>query len=142
MRYAASLHYRYVIWIDCDTEFVKTVPFDFCVREFDGHPLFYCRGHREAPEVGIFGVDLENDGKDFVKALCERYTSRDYLKYHRWDDGFQIGSLVDEGVVTASDLVHQTKYIGRTNDVIPRTKLGKYIKHDKGRHGRKTGLML
>ena len=142
LRYAAFLDYRYIMWIDCDAEFVKTVPYDFFVQGFDGHSLFYCRGHREAPEVGVFGVDLETGGREFVNALCDRYASRDYLKYHRWDDGFQIGSLVDEGVVTANDLVHPTRFKGRTNFVIPHSAIGKYIKHDKGRHGRKLGIML
>lgn len=156
LRYAASLEYRYLMWVDCDTEFKQTISMDFYVRQFAGQSIFYCRGHREAPEVGVFGVDLDggaggmfeidgNGGQGFIRELCHRYESREYLDYHRWDDGFQIGALVDAGLVTANDLVHPTRFASGpnyTNDVIPHSAIGEFIKHDKGRHGRKTGVML
>lgn len=139
---AAELGTPWLVWLDSDTYFVKELPVSYLQEKLRGVALFYFQGHRDATESGILGFHLEQGGRAFIDALCQRYTSRDYLKYTHWDDGYQIGKLIDEGVAPALDLVHPTKWHRKTNDVIPTTDIKEYLCHKKGLHGRYMGIML
>jgi len=144
VRVADALGTPWMVWLDADDHFIRPLPLDYLKEKLRDVALFHFRGHREATESGILGIQLAQGGREFVAALCERYTSKDYRKYERWDDGYQISRLVLEGKVKARDLVHPTKYKSgdlRTEDVIPTTDIKKFLVHDKGRHGQYLGLM-
>jgi len=142
---ADELGTPWLVWLDSDCYFVQSLPLSYLNDKLRDVALFHFRGHREATESGIVGYHLERGGRRFIEALCERYTSREYLKYHRWDDGFHFADLVDKGIVKSRDLAHPSKWRKKTEDVIPTTDIREYLAHEKGRngqHGSDGGVML
>jgi hypothetical protein len=140
-RYAATRGYQHICWLDVDCHFKRDLPRDKFIEFLAGSGLFYFRGHRPAVESGILGFDLQAGGQQFVDAICNVYTSRRYLKYDRWDDGYVVGKIVESEKIAAHDMVHPTRWRHRTNDVIPTTPISQYIVHRKGDHGR-ANIML
>lgn len=142
LRYAASLPYPYVVWVDADVVIGHRLDAKAVRRLLDGAAMFFCKGHRPAVESGVLGFDMHGGGRLLVDRLCDRYTSGMFRYDERWDDGYQIG--VTAALATAlktRDLVHPTALKNVTNDVIPRTDLAKYLTHRKGRHGTKLDIM-
>lgn len=141
-RVAMGNECRYLIWLDADCRLHK--PFDerFCQDTLKGKALAYCCGHRPAIESGVLIFDMSAGGEIVIRRLCDRYVLKRYAEDERWDDGFQLTRLMlDELTDLGVDLVHPTKWRGVTNDVIPTTVLSAYVSHDKGRHGKKLGIM-
>jgi hypothetical protein len=135
---------RHLVWLDADCYFRRALPPDYLARKLEGVALFYFRGHRLGVEAGILGFDLDQGGAKFVKALCRQYETKAYLKSERWDDGFQMGVILDRKEYRTRDLVHPTRWgQGRhkTNDVIPTTDVSEYLRHEKGRHGTRLDIM-
>ena len=137
----AATSARYVLWLDSDAYFRKAIPIDVFISWLGGKGMFYCRGHRPGVEAGVMGFDLGRGGRIFLDTMHERYVSRAYLSDERWDDGYQIGRVLDLGFKDARDLVHPTQWKHVTNDVIPKTVLNEYLAHRKGLHGRMLNLM-
>jgi hypothetical protein len=138
----AGEDFRYMVWLDADAYLRQRLPVAYVAEKLKRAGMFYFRGHRPAVESGVLGFDLAGTGDLFVAALCHRYESRDYRKYERWDDGFQIAQLVDERPdLKTVDLVHPTRHKNVTNDVIPTTDIDAYVRHEKGRHGTKLNIM-
>lgn len=134
LRHAASLPYRYVLWVDSDSALVADVSMRDFITELHGKSFFYFRAHRPAPEVGLVGFDMANGGREAVAAICNRYESREYLGYERWDDGFIWGTLIDENLVNAHDACGKSRL--NHNHVMMKTKWWNFVRHDKGAHGR------
>ncbi len=132
---AAKMPWRFVCWIDSDAWIKNAIELPFFMDHLHGFGFFYFRAHRPAPETGIIGFDMEYGGRQFVDYLCHRYTSGEYLQYERWDDGFIVGTLVDEKLVGGVDVCRGMKI--NHNDVIPHTEWGKFVVHEKGAHGRR-----
>jgi hypothetical protein len=127
---------RYALWLDSDTFFKQPLPHDLVLRALGGSAVFYFKGHRPAAETGILGFDLDRGAKAAVRALCKKFTSRDYLKLDRWDDGFVTTVVLRElqPKVRSRDLVHPTKFKGVTNHVLRRSEFSTYVEHMKGHH--------
>lgn len=139
-RAAAALRtHRYLLWVDSDSVINQKITVNMMKTSLQDTAMFYFRAHREAPETGLLGIDLANGGAEFIDTISNRYASREYLSYHRWDDGFVTGSIVDEKQVSAVDVCKGRRYT--TNNVIPGTVWGKRIRHEKGSHGRRLGVM-
>jgi hypothetical protein len=133
---------RYLVWLDSDCVIHKPLTDERLAAELRGDGFLYCRGHRPAVESGVLVFDLEQGGNQVIKALMRRYVSA-FRSDERWDDGFQIARLIDLKLVRQTrDLVHPTKYRGKTNNVIPTTWLAEFVTHRKGTHGTGLGLML
>lgn len=126
--------FRYVIWIDADCRFINTLWPEQITHYLQGQSFFYFRAHREAPETGIIGFDVEAGGMSVVVELCRRYESREYLKNERWDDGYQLGRMIDAEIVTGHDVA--ADYTCKNNHVMTFTSMWKIIRHRKGSHGR------
>lgn len=144
LRHAARQGSPYVIWLDADVVLKQAIPSQYLSDRLQRLGVLCFRGHRPAVEAGLVGFNLKTGGQIFIEKLCQRYTSRDYLKYERWDDGYQMAMLLDEKACRFRDLVHPTKHkAGRlkTNNVIPTTQFVRYIDHRKGRHGTGLGIM-
>jgi hypothetical protein len=133
---------RYLVWLDSDSVFKQAVPVSYLATKLDGVAMFYFRGHRPAVESGILGFDLGNGGATAIADVCDLYASGKFREFERWDDGFVWAKLLDsKHKWQASDLVHPTKYKGRTNDVIPTTDIAEYLEHRKGLHGTQLNIM-
>jgi hypothetical protein len=126
-----------VVWLDSDCHFVKPVTQKHVKGWFSGHDIFYFRGKREAPEVGIWGLNFRTTGRAFIAEVCQRYEG-EFRNDHRWDDGFQIGRVLDTGTYHARDLVtkHENNNVMWT---VP--EMWNFIQHVKGSHGRILGIM-
>lgn len=146
--------FDYMVWLDSDTYFVKPLPQSYLAAKLDRANMFYFRGHRPGVESGILGFKLngQTGTARLLVELLERYTSGAFRKDERWDDGYQIGRLLDVRAVrrdkpdgetdwAAIDLVHPTKWKGLTNNVIPTTDIAEYLVHRKGLHGTQMGIM-
>ncbi len=145
LRHAVVEHKaKITVWLDADTYFVRSCPEKFLADLLRGTAMFYFRGHRDAAESGIIGLDTSRPdmGAALVSKLCDRYTTRAYRQYPRWDDGYQLARVTEATPRPKSvDLVHKTKWKGKTNDVIPTTEISRFIRHEKGRHGTKLDIM-
>jgi len=135
LRHAADMAHRYVLWVDSDCVLKREVPLHFVVSQLRGKGFFYFRAHRPAPETGVIGIDMAAGGREFVAALCERYVSRKYLEYERWDDGYIVGTLIDDKTVGGFDVCRGKQY--PRNHIIPLTTWAKFLDHNKGAHGRR-----
>lgn len=130
-----------LVWLDADVRLCAGFDVMQALRILDRSGIAYCRGHRPAVESGVVLFDLDRGGMQVIEDLCQRYASKRYLKDERWDDGYQLARVIeamDRGV--GLDLVHPTKYKGKTNNVIPTTVLAEFVIHDKGKHTTQTGM--
>lgn len=131
--------YHAFIWIDADCIFLKD-PNDLLEVHFNPcFDVFYMRGKkRRAVETGIFGIKNNDLGIFFIKQLIDIYTSGVFRRYERWDDGYIFKMALGKSpLVRALDIGgNSTK-----NEIANFTCLTPYIKHNKGTHGRKLGIM-
>lgn len=136
--------HRFLVWLDSDAYFQMPLPEAFSAGELESADMYYFRGHRPGVESGVLGFKAGGGAKAVVKALCRRYTTGAFTEDERWDDGFQIGRLIDTNAdhnLRFRDLVHPYRHKGRTNDVIPTTGIHPYVRHVKGTHGTKLNIM-
>jgi len=139
-RAASAGQHRYLVWCDIDCRFLAPMSVRNLTSKFlRGKAIAYFKGpKREAPEVGVVCFDLQDGGLEFISRYMHRYTSRRYLAWHRWDDGFIFGTLIADHYQDISiDLVTD----GRSTNVIPLTPMREFVHHRKGFHGRQLGIM-
>lgn len=135
IRAAFGAGFRYVMWLDSDCFFKRDMPLEFFRSCLGAGHFFYFRGERPAPETGIMGFDLARGGRHVLGRLLRQYRTRRYLNYERWDDGYQVGVLLDEGLIQGVDMV-RGKGLG-TAHVMPHTPMWAFVEHEKGAHARK-----
>lgn len=145
-RKVASWHYaanqpgvKWLVWVDCDSVFHKVMRKNDLREIMQKDAMVYCRGKREAIESGVLGFNLPAGGMQFIEAVCRRYTSKEYRRWHRWDDGFIVTTVVNNRKVACRDLVDKNKQEG--NNVVPLTAWAEYLTHLKGSHGTRLGIM-
>lgn len=123
----------YLVWLDCDCFFKKTLPNQFIVDLCEKHDICYMKGtKREAIESGILIFNFKKFGQDIVQSWFNWYRLSWFLKEHRWDDGYILTKIVSDGLYKTKDLVAK-KALGRPADDCPLTP---YIGHNKGTHVR------
>lgn len=130
-----------LVWIDADVRFVGAVPAGFWDGLLGGSGVAYCKGHRPAVESGVVVFDKGKGGREILSEWCDRYSSGNFRADERWDDGYQLAVTVSRSSFPSVDLVHPSKWKGKTNDVIPTTPIAAYLVHDKGTHGKRLGIM-
>lgn len=135
IRAAFGTGFRYVMWLDSDCFFKRDISVEFFRSCLGAGHFFYFRGERPAPESGIMGFDLARGGRQVLGRLLRQYRTRRYLGYERWDDGYQVGVLLDEGLIQGVDMVRGNGL--RTAHVMPHTAMWPFVEHDKGAHARK-----
>ena len=130
----------FLIWVDADCEFKKQVTEKVLVREWFkmAYSVFYLKNKRPVIETGVVGYWLPNAGRKVLDALIGRYASGNFRKDHRWDDSWQTQMALTDTKALAVDLAEK---VGEHAAVVEHSVVGKYIGHDKGRHGRKLGIM-
>ena len=104
--------------------------------------IYYWSKFREeinrGPETGFTGYCKANNGYNFVKIICECFSSGKFLNYTYWDDGYVIGQVINENKqnkdFVLKDLVGDIP--SRTTRVmeIRNQPLFNYVHHFKNKH--------
>lgn len=101
------------------------------------------QGDREVAETGLL---ILNEGDtlilEFYDQLMQYYISGEFREYDRWDDSFSITKIKDRNPDIVEDLAENISASTFTNSnehttvnqIIPFTKWGQFIEHDKGIH--------
>ncbi len=131
--------YDYIFWLDSDCAFRKPVSAGLVHTIVGKADVVYMRGRRAATESGILVFNLRRRGKEFVEAICRRYASGEFRKYERWDDGYILTTVIDEGNFRHQDVVDLKRQRGNKVDEV--SVWAEYIVHFKGRHSARLNLM-
>jgi hypothetical protein len=133
--------YDAVIWVDADCVFKRQVK-ENIVRGWFKHSgaFFYCKNRRPVLEAGVVGYHLKNGGGKILMAVVNGYNSGNYRNYDRWDDSYVIQKVAfkHQKEMKLVDLAYS---VGEHAAVVQHSALGPFITHDKGRHGRRMGIM-
>lgn len=141
LRHALTLDPGVIVWVDADCRFRRRLTAARLERCFDGHGVFYLQSpDRRIPETGVMGFHLARGGRRFLEALIARYESGRFRRDPRWDDSAQFHFTRQTlRRIRAIDLA--TRASGDAH-VLRHSPLGRYLEHDKGRHGpARLGLM-
>lgn len=128
-----STGYDYLVWVDSDASFLKTIPPDVVAEWFNGNDAIILKNRRTAIETGVFGYNLKARGPRIADAVMDRYLTGRFRLDQRWDDCVQLEYGIRDVKGKAIDLATN---VGPNNTVIQFSPLGKYLGHDKGRHRR------
>jgi len=140
--------YQYVVWVDADAYFIKTIPIKlFDIIFGDNHVFFHLGPKRERAglgiESGIFGFRKGN-GYRYFKRVANRFRDGSFRQYPKWDDGFVFRKVWEEEVeanktrqlsevIKFRDVVSHLVKSSR-NEVTPYGPFKDHIVHEKGKH--------
>lgn len=140
--------YQYVVWVDADAYFIKTIPDKLISIIFgDYHVCFHLGPKRERAglgiESGIFGFRKGN-GYRYFNRVANRFRDGSFRKYPKWDDGFVFRKVWEEeveanktrkstAVIKFRDVVAHLVNSSR-NEVTPYGPFKDHIVHEKGKH--------
>lgn len=145
LEYYTHRHLKYIIWIDADCEFKQKISEDFIMDVIfnkDEADIAYLRGRkRRFLEAGLVGYNIQKHRKGLlaITRLIEIYESGNFRKLKEWDDCHCLESIMADGHFNEHDLA--TTISGKYSEVFPNSLIGEHITHNKGRHGRKLGIM-
>lgn len=131
-----------LFWIDSDCLFTQPI-----TKAFLNDVLFpgesqvcYLRGDRKVIETGFFGIRGRYSIEKFIAAVRYTYKKRHLRTLQRWDDSYVIQHVLftNHGKNFFRNDLATVKT--RQGDVFPDSKIGQFITHDKGRHGRKQNI--
>jgi hypothetical protein len=133
--------YKYILWIDADCYFTQGLKSTTIQSIFGNSGAIYHLGKRRIEsktgiESGVIGFQSIGGGFILLQRVIDCYTSKQYLKYPRWDDGYVFRQILIEDNLKplkhkATDLVTKNKSTGK---VIANGPFASYIKHEKGKH--------
>ena len=137
--------YERIVFIDSDVVFKKSITDEFLDKIFSNAGFFFHLGkHRKrigtGIESGFIGFSNDNRGFEFLQIVIDSFTSGDYRKYDRWDDGYVFRKIWEEHPeIPSKDVVgpHQLKPFSH---VVRYGIFAKYLEHDKGSHTRRYGI--
>jgi hypothetical protein len=131
-----------LIWLDSDCRFKRHLSSGTAASWFSESTIFYFKSsERKVVDSGILGMDLSRGGIEFLDDVFDRYTSGKFRQDRRWDDGYQIQTVVDlRKDINMIDLAHSASSHWR-GEVIATSIVGKYLDHYKGVHGSALRLM-
>lgn len=128
-----------LIWLDSDCRFKQPVDDNIVAGWFKHtNAMFYLKNTRPILEAGVMGFDLTKGGDSIIEAVYDMYASGTYRKQKRWDDSAIYQWCVDRAKCPVVDIANS---VGAHAAVVPHSPLALFIEHDKGRHGRKMGIM-
>jgi hypothetical protein len=130
-RKIAALNYAHktfkdstIIWIDIDSIVRRNITKTDIKSLFSNKDFFYIHSiRRDNKDYGIEAGLMGFNKYDILADIIKCYTSGDFIKYNRWDDGYII-----KQIVFSNKHKHN---INNINDVG-----GNYIQHLKGSHWR------
>lgn len=134
---AYKIDYDIIVFVDCDSVFKKNIPDKLIEDTIQDNELAYHLGpHRKSRDTGIeSGFIIFQKPFNFLDRVIDSYTSKDFRKYDRWDDGYVIKRVLYRSPdIKAIDLVgfYPVETIG--SRVMERGPFSQYIRHDKGKH--------
>ena len=137
--------YKAIVFCDCDCEFLNKIPASLILESFKGNDFFYHKGRRPAIESGFMGFNLEKNGEQFINLIFECFSSKDFRKYDRWDDGYVITQVLKESKdISGRDVVRLPKESWQSrhirSHVVPFGPFADYLRHDKGVHTNVHGI--
>ena len=128
-----------LIWLDSDCRFKQTVDDNIVAGWFKHiNSVFYLKSTRPILEAGVLGFDLAKGGDSVIEAVYDMYASGAFRRQKRWDDSAIYQWCVDRAKCPVVDIANA---VGAHAAVVPHSPLALFIEHDKGRHGRKLGIM-
>lgn len=132
----------YTLFFDADIRIINT----FSQEQIDlPKAVGIFQGNREIAETGFLILNENNFGVvEFYDQLIQFYLSGEFRKYFRWDDSFSITKIKNRNPDLVEDLAKNafageftnTNNHSTAQQIIPFTKWGKYVEHDKGIHCR------
>ncbi len=131
-----------IVFVDCDSTFIKKVTYDTVVQIIDKHDYTYVMGkfrreNKKGIESGL--MTFTGDGFKVIDLCYEKYISGGFLQYRRWDDGYVWHQILCENPeIKHMDLAG--KILNPGGDPAGMTAWKNYIVHNKGLHGR-SGLI-
>lgn len=134
--------YDAVVWIDSDCFFRKQVTANDVMDLFSGQDVFYLKGpYRKVPECGVVGYNLQGRGREFFREFLDCYQSGIFRQLERWDDSYVFDYVRQNGVVPFGSVDLASPRHGRNGHVVEHSRIGPWIGHDKGKHGRVMRIM-
>lgn len=132
------------ILLDTDVRMVKPIT-DAWVEERLHRPVGVFQGDRPAVEAGVVVYDGRQQlAVDYITHLMGLFTSGEFRKIDRWDDGYMMTQAINNMPESAIDFAEGLYQVEHTNSnghmtgghVIPQTEWGAIFEHDKGMHSR------
>lgn len=137
LRFASSyLPPRWLIWVDCDCAFKETIYETDLIKFSDNAGVFYLKGRREWTETGILIFNRQKQlARYFLRNLFDWYELGKFLDLQRWDDCWIFDTVRKGFVATAfCDLVLPNEPPTGELRVVERSRIAKFIQHEKGKH--------
>lgn len=128
------------IWVDADCRFERRIP-SLVVRSWfvDQAALFYHRDKRDVLEAGVVGYWPSRGAHKLINWVFECFMSGRWHGLSRWDDCYALQKAMEKNPdVRCVDIACG---VGDNAKVIDFGPVGPWIRHDKGRHGRKLNIM-
>jgi hypothetical protein len=140
LEYALSKYqkkYDIIMWIDSDCKILNNFSSQFISDLFLDNAVIYHLGSNRAHnnmgvESSIIGFNKKTNGYDFLYKIILCYSSGEFKKSHRWDDGWIFRILIEQNKFKCRDLVVKPY----KNYVIEYGAFKGLITHDKGLHKR------
>lgn len=141
LKYAVDTYgkqYEWIVWIDSDCQFKKSIPIKIYDNLGKKHGYFYFMGNRikherYGVETGFIGFNIST-GLQVLQEWIDIFSDKKYKKYTRWDDGYVFLMILKERKFRGGiDIGKQNKSNNPINS--PQT-FYPYISHDKGIHRR------
>jgi len=134
--------YSKVVFIDSDVVFKNKITEEFMNKVFGNNGFFFHLGtHRKrigtGIESGFIGFSKDNRGFEFLQIVIDSFTSGDYRKYDRWDDGYVFRKVWEEHPEIPSRDVVGPHAMKPFSHVVRYGIFAKYLTHDKGIHTHK-----
>lgn len=134
-----SSSYDYIVWIDCDCVFLKTISKNFLISLFLDKEIIFLKGERAVAETGWLGLKVGDLSRNIFEQIRDVYESKEFRSFERWDDAFIIGSVLlrPENYSFSRDIASKKSYFnGTDSNVFPCSLVGEYVEHWKGNHSR------
>lgn len=136
--FAEANGYTHLIWIDSDCVFGKHIAKGHIESWFKRASVFYLKNQRPIMEAGVLGFDLRTGGGSLIDEVAAMYNDGSYRNLPRWDDSAVYQHCVEKTKVKCVDIATS---VGPNAKVVEYSPLAGFLTHDKGRHGRKLGIM-
>ena len=91
-------------------------------------------------ESGFMVFNLQHNGAKFINQVIQCYTSGDFLKYKRWDDGYIFAQIVRQCSKQFQTLDVVQDHNNHDGHVVKHGIFAEYIDHFKGRHKNLEGI--
>jgi hypothetical protein len=143
MQYDAVVRKRYKgvnVFLDADARIIKPIPESF-VGDILEKPVGLFQGDRDSVEAGVVVVDgLSGFAIEFYNFVMSIYTNQNFRRLPRWDDSFILAKSRERWPHLVQDFAEGVSAANHVNSnghstsqhVIPFTRWGMYIEHDKG----------